>query len=435
MNPCKTKYRSQNPALPKVLNSLAEEKKHILIVDDEFSNRLILRNILLQEYEVHECCNGREAMEFVQLCRPSIILLDVMMPLMNGYEFCRAIKADSETENIPILFITLLADTQQVVKAFDLGAADYLTKPFYGEEVLARIRRQLLIEEKKESLKQHSGKLEQLVARETRELMRAEHHIAYGRLAQGIGQNLKNHSMVLTRALERTRNAHSALLECYASGADLNSDLMEVHLHCLDRSMNLVENATERLSGVVASLLNRIVDNKGTKAQLIDVNTVIRDAVNFLKANPFFEGQVEKKLLLCRNDLSVVAVPSELAQLFDNLLSNSIDSLQQQPRGAVISIETKMIGSCVEITIRDNGCGISGKDQEHIFTPFFTTKELTGNNDELLRELPGTGPGLFMCHNTVQSLGGEIGVKSTPGEGTTFYITLPLATQEESQNA
>ena len=132
----------------------------------------------------------------------------------------------------------------------------------------------------------------------------------------------------------------------------------------------------------------------------------------------------------------MVAVPSELAQLFDNLLSNSIDALQQQSRPPEISIETRMVGSRVEIKIHDNGCGISREDQAHIFTPFFTTKEVAaGDDDGPLRDLSGTGLGLFMCHNTVQSLRGEIGVKSSPEQGTTFYITLPLAIQEESHTA
>lgn len=435
MTAIQTQYSLPDRDSSQLPSTLPEEKKHILVVDDELSNRLILRNILQQEYEVHECENGKVAMGFLQSCIPNIILLDVMMPLMNGYEFCRAIKADPETVDIPILFITLLADTQQVVKAFDLGAADYLTKPFYGEEVLARIRRQLLIEEKTEFLEQKSGNLEQLVSKETRELMRAERHIAYGRLVQSIVHNMKNPSVSLTRGVKHTRNAQLSLTECYESGADLNSDLMETHLRCLDRSLTLVENASERLSGVVASLLARVMDNKDTSSQIIDVNTVIRDKISFLEANPFFANQVKKKLLLCEDALPVVAVTSELAQLFDNLLSNSINALQQQNRGTeMISIKTRMIGSRVEIKISDNGCGISREDQEHIFTPFFTTKDSTENDKEPLRDLSGTGLGLFLCHNTVQSLRGKIGVRSKLGKGTTFYITLPLAIQEEPKN-
>ena len=426
-----TQYSSPGQDLSQMVTTLPGEKRHILIVDDEFSNRLILKNILLQEYEVSECANGIEALDFIEMRRPDLILLDVMMPLMNGYEFCQAIKEDPETADIPILFITLLADTRQVVKAFDLGAADYLTKPFYGEEVLARIRRQLLIEEKQESLVQHSGNLEQLVSRETRELMRAERHIAFGRVVQGIIHNLKNPSIVLLRGMERARKAQLGLAESYELDADLNSDLMDGHLRRIDRALNIVENAAERLSGVVALLVHRIQNNRGSNSQLLDINKVIRDEVDFLEANPFFANQVEKKLLLSEAALPIVAVPSELAQLFDNLLSNSIDALQQHTQGALISIKTKRVGTSVEITISDNGSGISREDQKHIFIPFFTTKESTCKNDNSSWDLSGTGLGLFMCHNTVQSLRGEIGVKSTSGQGTTFYITLPLAIQEE----
>lgn len=430
-----TQYCSPDQDLSQMVTTLPGEKKHILIVDDEFSNRLILKNILLQEYEVNECSNGIEALDFIEMRRPDLILLDVMMPLMNGYEFCQAIKEDLETADIPILFITLLADTRQVVKAFDLGAADYLTKPFYGEEVLARIRRQLLIEEKRESLVQHSGQLEQLVSRETRELMRAERHIAFGRVVQGIIHNLKNPSIVLLRGMERARKAQLGLAESYELDADLNSDLMDAHLRRIDRALNIVENAAERLSGVVALLVHRIQNNRGSNSQLLDINTVIRDEVDFLEANPFFANQVEKKILLSETALPIVAVPSELAQLFDNLLSNSIDALHQRTQGALISIKTKRVGTSVEITISDNGSGISREDQQQIFLPFFTTKESTGENDNSSRDLSGTGLGLFMCHNTVQSLRGEIGVKSTSGQGTTFYITLPLVIQEEPLKA
>ncbi len=227
--------------------------------------------------------------------------------------------------------------------------------------------------------------------------------------------------------MERARKAYLDLAKNYELEIDLNSDQMETHLRRIDRAMNLVENASERLSGVVASLLHRINDTRETSAQLIDVNTVIRDEVSFLEANPFFANQVEKKLLLCEKALPIMAVPSELAQLFDNLLSNAIDAMQQQKRGAVITVESKMIGSRAEILISDNGCGINREDQEHIFTPFFTTKKPTVSAEVPSQDLSGTGLGLFMCHNTVQSLCGEIGVMSTPGQETTFYITLPLA--------
>lgn len=315
------------------VNTVPDQKRHILIVDDEFSNRLILRNILLQHYEIHECGNGQEALVSISLCKPDLILLDVMMPLMNGYDFCRVVKEDPETADIPILFITLLADSSQVIKAFDLGAADYLTKPFYGEEVLARIQRQFLIKEQRESLLQLSGELRQLVVRETQELIRARHHIAYGHFVQGIIHNLKNPSLVLTKGVERARKLHVSLAESYELEADLNSDLMETHLHRLDRAFNLMEKASARLSGIIDSLLHRSNTNQGTTAQLLDVNTVIHDEISFLEANPFFAYQVEKKIILSGEALPVAAVPSELAQLFNNLLSNAIDALQQKDKG------------------------------------------------------------------------------------------------------
>lgn len=97
----------------------------------------------------------------------------------------------------------------------------------------------------------------------------------------------------------------------------------------------------------------------------------------------------------------------------------------------MITIETRMVGNHAAITISDNGCGISIEDQLHIFTPFFTTKDRATNGHKSLGDTSGTGLGLFMCHNTVQSLGGEIAVQSRPGEGAAFHVTLPLVTQEE----
>jgi len=142
----------------------------VLIVDDNTTNIDLLVNTLQAEYRLGIAKNGPKALEYVGKQKPDLVLLDIMMPGMDGYEVCQKLKADPETAAIPIIFITAMTETVNKTKGFELGAVDYITKPFHAAEVKARIRTHLSLEEMRRQLKSQNVKLEEQVAQKTAEI-------------------------------------------------------------------------------------------------------------------------------------------------------------------------------------------------------------------------------------------------------------------------
>jgi len=149
---------------------LTNQKPLVLIVDDNATNLDLLVSTLKKQYRLGVAKNGIKALEFVRKEKPDIILLDIMMPEMNGFEVCSRLKADPATRDIPVIFITALDDAARITKGFEIGAVDYITKPFLTDEVLARVRTHLSMRAMQKELAAHNADLEQIVARKTGEL-------------------------------------------------------------------------------------------------------------------------------------------------------------------------------------------------------------------------------------------------------------------------
>lgn len=420
------------------LNAISQEKT-ILVVDDTPSNLQVLFDVLTgQEYRVAIAKNGETALQRVQSSQPDLILLDVMMPGIDGFETCKQLKLNSETRDIPVIFMTALSDSVDKIKGLSLGAVDYITKPIQCEEVLARIQVHLQLRNATRIMEQRTNELnealESLKQAQTN-LVQGEKMSAIGQLVAGLAHEINNPVNFIHGNLSHVKEYTQDLLdfvqlyqkhypnpvaEIQIRGAEIDLEFLQADLVKMLDSMKI---GTDRICELVLSLRNfSRLDEACCKA--VDIHLGIDSTLlilqHRLKAKANFPAiQIIKNYGQLPQ---VECYPSQLNQVFMNILSNAIDALESSGVGnhqePTITIRT-FIGSAdaIVISISDNGSGISEAIMFQLFHPFFTTKPVG----------KGTGLGLSISHQIVtEKHGGKIECFSIPGQGTEFVVEIPV---------
>lgn len=452
------------------MNKINTDNFLILIVDDVSHNLQFIGDIVeTAGYETTFATNGQQAIERVKQARPNLILLDLMMPDMDGIEVCSILKADPDYCDVPIIFLTASQETNSVVRAFQEGAVDYITKPFKNEEVIVRIENhlRLYIQEKQlesqnlrlqaeiqerikaeAELKQKTTQLEQTLneLKSTQvELIQSQKMSALGQIVAGVAHEINNSSNFIMGNINHAIyyfQVFDELIKLYQQlhpepNSKINNFIEENELNFLlddcPKMMNSIKIGAERLDQIVCSLRNfSRLDEAQVKT--VDIHSGIDNTLLILQHRLQSVGarreiQVVKEYAQLPQ---VTCYVSQLNQVFLLLLTNAIESLENVS-GVIptITIRTEAVQTpslqptndssqtidFINIYISDNGCGIDPDIVPKIFDPFFTTKSV-GN---------GTGLGLSISHQIiVQKHKGKIRCHSTPGQGTTFIITIPL---------
>ena len=464
------KYSEIPIALENSLSTLFESSI-ILIVDDMPNNLEVLSDTLADAgFEVAVATDGEGALQQLEHTPVSLILLDVMMPDIDGFETCRRIKKNPATQNIPVIFITALSDVINKVQGFDLGAVDYITKPFQQGEVLARVRTHLKIshlsqtlEVKNIELQQSTEKLEQRVTERTQELfaqkqtlekallelqqaqirlIQGEKMSALGNLVAGVAHEINNPIGFLSGnikpALDYVQDLFG-LLDLYqqkypAPDTEIQSEIEAIDLDYiradLPKLVGSMQEGVKRIRAISTSLrtFSRADSDRPVACNIHDgIDSTLLILKHRLKANEF---RPEIQVVTDYGDLPLVeCFAGQLNQVFMNLLANAIDALEDanQGRNSVeiqtnpnqILIKTALSADRQQaiIWIRDNGIGMTEQVLQKIFEHLFTTKGVG----------QGTGLGLAIAHQiVVEKHGGKIIATSTPGQGTEFIITLPM---------
>ncbi|OLP18411.1 hybrid sensor histidine kinase/response regulator [Leptolyngbya sp. 'hensonii'] len=436
----------------------------ILVVDDMPDNIRFLSTLLGEQgYGVRKALNGQMALTAVKAALPDLILLDITMPGMNGYEVCQQLKADPETEGIPVIFLSALDDVLDKVRAFRLGAVDYITKPFQFEEVLARLNTQLALKKLQTQLKQQNKKLTQALQelkQAQTELIQREKMVGLGNLVAGVTHEINNPINFISGNLQPARDYMHALLdlvqryqqECPHPSAFLQEAIEQVDLPYLaadlPKLMDSMQAGADRIRSIVLAL--RIFSRLG-EAELKSVNLHEGLESTLLLLQHRLKGdQTRPDIKVIRNygNLPMVTCyASQLNQVFLNLLTNAIDAIDvMMANGKVdagnqafvepaipeissragdhpmppytIVIQTQLMPDAkVQIGIRDNGVGIPEAMQAHLFDPFFTTKPVG----------QGLGLGLATSYQIIERHGGRLICQSQPDRGTEFMIEIPLS--------
>jgi two-component system sensor histidine kinase/response regulator len=358
----------------------------VLIVDD-LPNNVRLLSIMLTEkgYQVRKAINGQMALNTVRSLIPDLILLDINMPDLNGYQVCEQLKADEKTREIPVIFISALDDVLDKVKAFQVGGVDYISKPFQGEEVMARIENQLTICRQKKQLQNEIK--ERQKTEETLEIYL--HAVSHDLRNPVIGMSMILNNLIKNSQGE-TKEVSRKILQQMANSCDRQLTLID----------SLVETRQNDLWGVSLELNPLSLYEIG---QQIGQEWELR-----LKEN---------QATLINNfspDLPLVnADAHHLWRVFENLLANA---LKHNPQGIIITLSARLEGSYLRCTIADNGVGISETQRKQLFDRY-----QRGNNNNQI----SLGLGLYLCRQIIHAHGGEIGIMNNDEKGSQFWFTLP----------
>jgi two-component system, sensor histidine kinase and response regulator len=366
----------------------------VLIVDDNPSNLELLYEVLDDAgFEVLVSQNGEGALKRAEHSHPDLLLLDVMMPGMDGFETCQRLKAHAATKDIPVIFMTALADTDDKVKGFEAGAVDYVTKPFQPVEVLMRIKTHLTLRDLQHELRQKNLDLSAALERE-KELNQLK-----SRFVSMVSHEFKTPLTTITLSCN--------LLERYSDRMPAEKRVEE--LHVIERTVDHLRELVEQ----VLTLSRADAGKLQIHLEALDVQAWCERLTEHFQA--LCEGTHTITLTFTGHTGTAVCDPTLLEHIFSNLLSNAI---RYSPAGGNILFD------CVRETdvwvwrVKDPGMGMSDVDQQHLFEPF--------HRGENVGTIKGTGLGLSIVKQCVELLGGAIRVESTLNQGTAFTVTLPI---------
>jgi len=373
-----------------------QEKTKILIVDDKPANLDVLFEFLKGTgFKTLVATSGEMALRQLENIKPDLILLDVMMPVLNGFETCKRIKENNNTKNIPVFFMTALTEIADKVKGFEVGAVDYITKPIQQEELLARITKELTIQKQNKQLIELNKQLE-------------ISNIAKDKLFSIIAHDLKN--------------AFSPLL---ASSDLLKKAIKESKTDKIIDFSSRISSSAINAYKLLENLLNWSKMQIG-KTQLQPKSFKLN--FNILKTiSLFVESCKQKQIELDYNmddSIMVYADPNMVDTIIRNLLSNAIKFTS--PNGK-IEISVKSKDDYALICVSDNGIGIEQDKLKNIFDIASDYKEIGTIGEK------GTGLGLNLCKYLVERNKGKIWVESLRDQGTSFYFTI-CKDNNENQN-
>jgi signal transduction histidine kinase len=407
----------------------------ILIVDDDFTNLSVFGQCLTSDYDVLVATSGQLALQLAKgTPKPDLIILDVMMPGMDGYEVISQLKANPDTQDIPVIFVTALTSDMEEERGLQLGAVDYLYKPCHLSILLARTRTQLELKKAHDRLKNQNAYLEMELERRHLEnqqvhlqLLQSEKLAAIGQLAAGIAHEINNPVGFVNSNLNTLNTDIQdifTLLEDYDSLLADNPIAVEM-LHKLndlkkkidleylrDDIPQLISESMEGLSRVrnIVQDLKDFSHAESNDWELADLHKGIDSTLNIISNEVKYHCTVHKVY----GDIpEIVCLPSQLNQVFMNLLVNAAQSIETH---CEITICTGRSDREVWVEVSDNGKGIAPEHLTRLFEPFFTTKPVG----------KGTGLGLSISQNIVRKHGGRIEVNSKVGLGSTFRVWLPI---------
>ncbi|MBU7586554.1 MAG: hybrid sensor histidine kinase/response regulator [Nostoc sp. TH1S01] len=423
---------------------------HILLVDDNPNNLKVLSEAIKGcGWKALMATDGESAIEQTEYAHPDLILLDVMMPGLDGFETCRRLKANNITQNIPVIFMTALSDATDKVKGLEIGAVDYITKPFQQEEVIARLKLHLKISHLTRTLEQRvqertaelTHSLQQLQQTQL-QLIQSEKMSTLGQLVAGIGHEINNPIGFISgncSYIEQYVNDLFRLVNLQQQKLphpdpeveELMEDIdLEYLVEDLPKLLLSMHQGIERLKDISLSLRTFARADISSKVKF-QIHEGLDTTIMLLKHRLKDQGDRPKIEVFTQYSQlpPITCYPGQLNQVFMNIIANAIDAFDDLYQNAAkqeivpsqntITITTSVDDQqqTVTICIEDNALGMPLEVQARIFEPSFTTKPVG----------KGTGLGLAISYQIiVDKHHGNIHCSSISGQGTKFVITLPI---------
>jgi two-component system, sensor histidine kinase and response regulator len=366
----------------------APDDGNVLVVDDDPASLDLLSEMLLDRgYQVRVATGGEQAISFARADPPEIIVLDVSLPDLSGYDVCAALKAEPVTRDVPVIFVSAHDEVIDKIRAFHSGAVDYIIKPFHAGEVLARLESQLKISRLQKELVESNVRLQEL-----------------DQLKAGM-------TAMLVHDLRQPLTVVRIMLDMYGRYGKVPDSTLRAAESCVGQMMALVEEMLD--------LSRAEVREDGFGRECIDLATLLRRCADIASVG----GKVQRvrvRATVPRGLPDVLGDEERLERVFTNLLSNAV---KFTPPGGSVTLDAHAVSEAdtpsVRITIADTGSGIPEEDVPFVFDPYWQGASRAA--------LGGFGLGLAITKRIVAAHGGTISVRSRVGSGTTFVVSLPAA--------
>ncbi len=376
-------------------------KSLILVVDDITKNLQVVGTVLRNEgYKVMPAASGTDALKCVRAQLPDLILLDLLMPEMDGLEVCRRLKADPLTQAIPVIFLTASNEMEHLVQGFEVGAVDYVTKPFNPPELLARVRTHLELKHARDTIIRYGQELSRL-NEEKNEFM----GIAAHDLRNPLGAITGYAEMVLEEVGSLPRSASEPWTRVAKEVTDCTGRIHETSKRMVEMVQNLLD--ANRIERGEMKLNLAATDLGPTLNQVIET-----------QRPPATAKQQKIHLESESVPVAVLADPGVTVQILENLVSNAV---KYSPPGREIFVRLKKNAQSVRVEVQDQGPGLSVEDQTKLFGKFarLSAKPTGGEHS--------TGLGLSIVKKMVEAMNGKVWCESELGSGATFIVEFPAA--------
>ncbi|HWA35078.1 MAG TPA: response regulator, partial [Cyclobacteriaceae bacterium] len=369
------------------------------VVDDNADMRDHIYALLSRQYNVVMAANGQEALNEIRLKKPSLVLSDVMMPVMDGIQLLKEIKAGKETSNLPVILLTARAGEESRIEGYETGADDYLVKPFAAKELLARIKAQVIIAAKRDAIEED---LEKKVRERTFQLQKSN-------------LELESFNYIASHDLQEPLRKIQTFIHLIGERRD--------DPETVERYYSRIVATANRMSQLIQSVLDYTrITNSAQAFVPTDLNVVLNNVVSD------FELVIAAKGARIESDLlpTISAVPPQMNQLFSNLIGNSLKFSKEKPLiritsavvdGKDVSNNANPAQKFVSLQFVDNGIGFEQEYHEQIFKMF---QRLHSKS-----EYSGTGVGLSIVSKVAERHGGFVKAESLNGSGSVFTVFLP----------
>ena len=379
---------------------MAESRSRILIVDDIPANIQLVASILKQEnYDLSFAQSGLDALQILQQRPIDLVLLDLHMPEMDGFEVCERLKKQPELQAVPVIFLTAVSETDQIVKGLRMGAADYITKPFEPLELQARVRTQISLKNAWDKIRWQNQELERL-SREKSELMSMVAH------------DLKNPLTVILSGVDYLRNKEAQI----SAGSS--------------RRLNNMLIAVQRMNALVANFLS-LESMEAGRLRLQPESVHAHEMLKTLAAHyqEWASLRAVEVHLEISTRLSISTDPLALQQILENFFSNALKYTPSDKKIWLRLIQQDSPQYPVRFEVEDQGPGIAPHEQIHLFKPFSPLSSPLADGER------STGLGLAIVKKLAELLGGKVSCRSEWGRGSCFVLELPQYLESAPENS
>ncbi len=403
---------------------LKNRSAKILLIDDNPKNLQVAMGILNKEgYNLIYAQDGKKGLELAQKGDFNLILLDIVMMGMDGYSVCQELKSNIKTKEIPIIFLTVKDEEQDIVKGFEYGGVDYITKPFYSEVLLRKVKTHINLSKTTKELKHLNENLARTVEEQVEKIRLKEQILFQQSKMAAMGEMIANIAHQWRQPLSAISTTAIGLkIKLQTEHFNLsNQEGVEKCIEDANKKLDDIEEYIGILSDTIDDFRNFFKPQKNVES--FDIDTVVQKSIKLLEAN-FKDSHI--RFINDTKNIEIVGFENELAQVLINILNNARDALIEQDDLAekLIFISTKKSGDFLIISIKDSAGGIKEELLDKIYEPYFTTKH----------QSIGTGIGLYMSQEIIKKhMHGTIETKNVKYTydkkyyfGAEFTIKIPL---------